>query len=69
MFENIKVTYMPSKLEIIEGLSDEDLAQQLADLTYEVLKLIGSGQLNKIAELHEDLEMAHNEWEYRNDNA
>lgn len=59
------MTYNDKK-EIIENLSDDDLAQQLADLAYEVLKLIRAGELREIKHLEEDLAMAQEEWEYRN---
>lgn len=59
------MTYNDKK-EIIENLSDDDLAQQLADLAYEVLKLIRTGQVREIKHLEEDLAMAQEEWEYRN---
>lgn len=59
------MNYMEKK-QILEGLTDEELGQQLSDLTYEVLKLIKAGEYRQIKWLEEDLEMAHDEWEYRN---
>lgn len=59
------MNYMEKK-QILEGLTDEELGQQLADLTYEVLKLIKANEYREIKWLEEDLEMAHDEWEYRN---
>ena len=53
-------------LEIIEGMSDADLAQHLADLVNEVNKFIKSKHFAGLQNIQAELEMAHNEWEYRN---
>lgn len=53
-------------LEIIEGMSDADLAQHLADLVNEVNKFIKSKHFAGLENIQAELQMAHNEWEYRN---
>jgi len=51
---------------ILEGLTDEDLGQHLSDLLYEVVKLTNQKEFGLLYEIKDQLELAHNEWEYRN---
>jgi hypothetical protein len=53
-------------LQILEGLTDEELGQHLSDLVYEVVKLTNQKEWTTLYNIKDELEMAHNEWEYRN---
>jgi hypothetical protein len=52
--------------EILEGLTDDELGQHLSDLTYEVIKHINNNDMKSVRDMHEQLVIANNEWEYRN---